>query len=286
MNKNQILLPKIYGYTIDTMTSECTTKIGKFRIKTSDSNIYVGGITYCVNIKINTDTADLFWLETAKGGCELSNKKISGDDTIYMVDLAFSILRDKYPHISTVNLLDDSGFTWRDSRGRPYKVNFLKGYVLLHQKTWYEDKFGATINNDSIYKIYKEKINNFTDPSKKPDKFNFMNPDTQALLEPLYNKTDTWKEFIDLFIKEHNDNKYKLMFDWYRNAIYTIMNGYEINQDWKIVLSARPYISCIDTKQIGGLKSKINTRKKHNFTFSRYNTLEPYYHNAYEVYSK
>jgi hypothetical protein len=44
----------------------------------------------------------------------------------------------------------------------------------------------------------------------------------------------------------------------------------EINQDWKIDISKRPYIECI---QSGG---KNKTRKNRRITFSNYKKVEPF----------
>ena len=276
--------------------SACVTTFGKFRIKIDDSNIHVGGKTFCVNIALNRDnTATLYWLKTDEGGCELNNKDIRGNTTIQMTDLAFSLLRKYYPNYDKyVTLLDDSGFSWKDSRGKKYKTNFLKGYLLLHRKTWYEDKFNAVMCNPDIYSEYRKKAdNNFDDPSKKPDTFNFINPSVKEKLEPLYRDTRTWGEFINKFVEKYGNEKYYLMYDWYRYAIYTIFDGMEINQDWKIDISKRPYIECeammmssLSRTGGGGEFSKTVKRKRQRqrqrqqqqkaTTFSKYHRLEPF----------
>jgi hypothetical protein len=207
----------------------------------------------------------LYWLKTDQGGCELNEKEIRGQATIKMIDLAFSLLRNQHPDRTIVTLLDDSGFSWKDTSGRSYKTNFLKGYL---QKTWYEDKFNAVMCNPEIYRIYREKADhNFDDPSKKPVTFDFMNSEVKVILEPLYLEANTWREFINKFVEKHGENKYKLMYDWYRSAIYSIFDGMEINQNWKIDISERHHIEC--TKQGG-------TRKQWRVSFSGYLRLEPF----------
>jgi hypothetical protein len=249
----------------------CQTDFGKFKIKI-DNNINVGGKTFCVNIALYESEPTLYWLKTEDGGCELTDKEIRGDNTVKMVDLAFSLLRKYYPKRGNwVTLLDDSGFSWKDSKGKKYKTNFLKGYVLLHQTTWYEDKFNAVICDSTIYSNYRKKAEaNFKDPLKKPETFDFMNTDAKEKLEPLYKSSKTWDEFIEKIKKTYNDEKYKLIYSWYRQAIYIIFDGMEINQDWKIDISKRPYIECI---QNGG---KNKTRKNQRITFSKYKKLEPF----------
>lgn len=268
----------------------CKTQFGKFRIKLEDKNIYVGGRNFCVNIVLNEFDTQLYWLKTEEGGCELNEKEIRGDNTIKMVDLAFSLLRIQPPRLnslynrlddykrkyyqnikrSEVLLLDDSGFTWKNTKkDKKYKTNFLKGYLLIHRKTWYEEKFNAVMCNPEIYLKYREKANkNFDDPSKKPETFNFINSEAKEKLEPLYKKSTTWGEFINKFVGKYDKEKYKLMYEWYRYAIYIIFDGVEINQDWKIDISKRPYIEC-------GLEGG-KTRKNRRITFSNYNRLEPW----------
>ncbi len=255
----------------------CDTSFGSFNVKKSESSIAVGGTKICVNINIFNNDGELYWLGTKDGGCELHGSTIKGDNTIKMTDLAFTIVKLYKPHVKTIRLIDDSGFTWRESNGRPYKVNFLKGYLLLHQNTWYEEKFGAIMQNHDEYSLYLKRKQNFYDPLKKPKVFNFNNDEVRKILEPIYNETNTWKEFIDKFIKLHDSDKYKLMYDWYRNAIYTIFDNHDIDQYWEIDISKRPNITCNcnATNKKGGQRKSIKNRNK---IFDKYIRFETHTH--------
>lgn len=251
------------------MEYNCVSDVGKFRIGLKNDNINVGGRNFCVNIILRPSDTLLYWLKTDEGGCELNEKDIHGKDTVSMVDIAFSLVRKDHPERTTIHLLDDSGFSWTDKRGRKYRTIFLKGYLLIHGKTWYEDKFNAVMCDADIYKKYREKADrNFDDPSKKPATFDFINKEVCEKLDPLYKSSNTWREFIHKLLEVYNDEKYIMMYDWYRNAIYAIFDGMEINQDWKIDITHRPNIEC---KKImtGGNK----TRKR---LFSKFRKLEPF----------
>ena len=252
--------------------NQCLTNFGKFRVNIEEKNINVGGRNFCVNIVLNDKETTLYWLKTDEGGCEVNEKDIKGDLSVKMTDLAFSLLRKYYPERNNiVTLLDDSGFSWKDDRQRSYKTNFLKGYLLLHNKTWYEDKFKAVMCDPDIYKIYREKAdNNFNNPDKKPATFDFMNSEMNKILTPLYISTKTWREFIDKFVKNYGKEKYRMMYHWYRNAIYAIFDGMEINQYWKIDISKRSNIECIAAKNH---KGSSKTRKNWLLKFNR---LEPF----------
>jgi hypothetical protein len=250
----------------------CQTSFGRFKVKINDKNINVGGKTFCVNIVLYEKETSLFWLKTDEGGCELNEKEIRADKTVKMTDLAFSLLRKYYPERNTfITLLDDSGFSWKDKKGNKLKTIFLKGYLLMNRKTWYEEKFGAVMCDSDIYKIYRQKAdNNFDDPKNKPESFDFMDDAVKEKLDPLYKSSKTWGEFIQKIKDNYNDSKYKLIYNWYRKAIYFIFDGMEINQDWKIDISKRPYIEC--NPQGGGKR----TRKNRRISFSKYKRLEPF----------
>jgi hypothetical protein len=249
------------------MNGQCKTNFGKFRVKMDGNNINVGGRNFCVNIALYEKEACLYWLKTDAQGCELNEKDIRGENTVKMVDLGFSLLR-KYYQYNYVTLLDDSGFSWKDKRDRVYKTNFLKGYLLLHGKTWYEDKFNAVMCDSDIYTLYRQKASNFNDPSKKPATFNFMNEEVRQKLEPLYISSNTWREFIDKFVRLYGEDKYKLMYDWYRSAIYIIFDGMEINQNWKIDLLSRPYIECVQEGGFGKTRKSRSFRRLEPFIWS------------------
>ena len=255
-------------------TKVCTTDFGRFKIKVDSQNIAVGGKNFCVNIALRDDETSLYWLGTEDGGCELNDKLIKGPNTVRMVDLAFSLLRQYYPDRTIVTLFDDSGFSWRGKKNKKFKIQFLNGYLLLHRKTWYEEKFNAKMINSDSYKEYRYKADhNFDDPTKKPAVFDFIDPEAKQLLTPIYQQTNTWGEFIDEMVKKYDNTKYFLMYEWYRNAIYHIFDGIEIHHKWKIDVTQRPIISCNTITQNGGKK----TRKRHNITFSNYDRIEPFY---------
>jgi hypothetical protein len=251
--------------------SICVTALGddekgngprwRFRVKVEPQQIQVGGRNYCVNIALRAHDTYLTWLSTDEGGCELDEKTIRGENTIRMVDLAFSLVRQHHPERTIVTLLDNSGVSWEGPRRRKFKVNFLGGYLLLHRKSWYEEKFGATMENDERYAIYRQMADHhFDDPAKKRDNFSFGSAEKE--LSPLYQESRTWGEFLEKFIAKYAKRKYEMMYDWYRQAVYDIFDGLEINQNWKIDIQRRPMYRCL--AQEGG---RGKTRKRRSPTY-------------------
>jgi hypothetical protein len=245
---------------------ECKTEFGRFRVKVEPNNIFVGGARFCVNMVLEPDVTWLNWLSTDEGGCELDDISIRKERTVQMVDLAFSVLRTYFPGRTIVTLMDGSGYSWNGARQTKNKINFVNGYVVLYGKTWYEDRFGATMVNPERYQAYREQVAiGFDDPSRKPEGFSFGRNNE---VEPLYKESNTWSEFIEKFKATYPDDKYKRMLDWYRKAVFYILNGMEIDQTWVIDISQRPMYSC---KWTGGRRTR---RIKRRFTFSSYHPIQ------------
>ena len=248
-------------------TRECTTSFGRFRIKVEPTNIFVGGTRYCVNMVLEPEITWLNWLSTDEGGCEMGGAMIRKERTVQMVDLAFTILRTYFPERTVITLMDGSGYSWTGARQTKNKINFVNGYVVLYGKTWYEDRFGATMLNPERYQAYREQVAiGFDDPSRKPEGFSFGR---NSEVEPLYKESATWREFIEKFKATYQDDKYKHMLDWYRKAVFYILNGMEVDQTWVIDLSQRPKQS-YEWVHSGGRK----TRRSRRFTFSSYRPIQ------------
>ena len=271
----------------------CSTNFGRFRIKIDDTSVRVGGGNYCVNIALKGALTELSWLSTAEGGCELDGVKIHGQDTIKMVDLAFSLLRKYYPERNSILLLDDSGISWPGPRRTKIKINFIKGYLLLHRKTWYEEKFDARMVKEEAYTRYRHMVdNNFDDPTKKPEEFDFGS--ASDVLTPLYRDSRTWGEFLKKFINQvDNTKKYEMMYDWYRHAILYIFEGEDINQYWKIDVTVRPFYECNSPLKTGGRYTRHQRRatrlKNRVKPFSAFHPIGPYQYkprNEMKEYSK
>jgi hypothetical protein len=238
----------------------CTTPFGRFRVKVTPTNISVGGSIYCVNIAIKPSEILLHWLSTESGGCSLDHKIIHGTDTIRMVDLAFSLLQQYFPSRHIVTLFDGSSINIKDVHGKNIKLYLLPAYFFLYGKTWYEDKFGATILYPNIHITYRQLVeNNYNNPDKKPAVFDYFGSANDEL-QPLYQSSSTWREFAEnIKLRYPGPEKYKMISEWYRRAVSIILDGMELNHDWQIDIHLRPFHPCI-TLEGGG---KRNTRRRY-----------------------
>ncbi len=249
------------------------TKVGNFKVKYDFNTIFVGGKKYCITLANRNTYGYLDRLETENGECELDGKQIRRDNTIHMTDLAFTIIKEINPTIQIVTFIDDSHITYMDNN-KKNGVLLLSAYVLLYQKTYYEQKFNATMQDAEKYKEYVQlRTKGFNDPSMKPPTFDFLDTEIQYKLEPLYKATNTWYSFIELLKLTYKDtNIYKMIRPWYRHALHIIFQGVDITQFWQIDITNRPIIQYtrIEKKNTKYNLTRGGKRKSRRISFSAY----------------
>lgn len=255
------------------MNCNVKTDIGTFRVKIEDDfdvnfetrkQIQTG---YRVGIGGNKDTCVFL---TVKNGCNigtLHNLRIRGlmceTTGIHMMNLFFTIIKEKLPFIKYIDLDDDSEFPCKINTTTTYGVSLALYELAFHQSTWYERHFGAELSNAVLKSLYI-KDGFFV---KKPVVYDFKHPDLNKELKPFYEKTNTWKEFFDLLYVTYKE-KCKLLLPWYKDAVRSIMGNTSFaNQSWRIDLS-NPKLKKISyeiVKTGGSYNKKTRKSKKINY---------------------
>jgi hypothetical protein len=261
--------------TTNPMTRE-TTKIG--------ITLSVGGKNTCVFIKVPDykDTAHLTNLKTKDGGCELTDKKISGENTIGMVNLAFTIIREICPHIKYIKLEDKSDFTCVFENGMKVGISMIYYEFAFYQESYYQKRFGAYLKDTTLRELYNERIKGFNE--KLPTYFSFNNKDLDVILTPIYLQSNTWKDFFQKLYTM--PNVCQIMFPWYRDAMTEIFKGVSFErQTWVIDMYNNPKLFDVEyTKlNVGGRKSRKNIVYKYDIYNSDEYIEKPFYEDIYNM---
>lgn len=264
------------------------TKYGTFRVTINIDNkinldtrtqtrkgqlLSVGGKNTCVflNIPDSGDTVHLTNLKTKDGDCELTGKKISGQDTIGMVNLAFTIIKKIAPNIKYIKLEDKSDFACEFDNGLIVGISMIVYEMLIHQESYYEKRFGAYLLNDTMRSLYEKSKSGFLD--KPPESFSFNNSDLEVIFRPIYNESKTWKEFFDKI--KNMPNLCQKLYPWYRTAIKHIFNNISFErQDWIIDLENSPKLFNVEFTEINGQYGgkRCKTRKQISYNYDIYNS--------------
>jgi hypothetical protein len=232
------------------------------------SVLNVGGeFDKCVNLTFHAEgsprstEAILSWAEVINKSCTTDSQAIKGDATVKMVQLACTILRDIAPYVTWISLSDMSFFMCDTPEGKR-KVALPPFHIAFHDKTWYEDKFHATLLDPHDHQRYRECVQALhTDP--KPGRFEFINDRLTEILSPLYTSSATWKEFFTLIEKHYPRDKCAIVYPWIESALSHVFkeNGggdLYVGKDWKIDLKPIPKIHYYEVdpkkKHGGGLR--------------------------------
>jgi len=238
------------------------TDIGSFQIKiTNRDYISIGTKNNCVQIGYNhkTTTANLDWLGTEKGGCEINDKQIHGNDTVKMANLGFTILKQLYPNVNPIiSLRDSSKFTCRLPDNNIISMSSMIFFLLLKGETYYQSRFKATLKYTESEPSYENFIKSWKSPVDKS--YDFRNEDLNKKLQPLLSESNSWEDFFKKMYSNFERNCCILMHSWYLD-IYGFLAKQPIHSDWTIDISNQPLIEYSITSR----NSRNYTRKSFEY---------------------
>lgn len=253
------------------------TSVGHFRIeKMTNLHPYsgayqyeilrVGGKKFCIFIKFNRNTpreAELQWLITNEGGCELTGKEIRGSATQHLLYLTITILRTIIPTVRVLKLLDNSKIPCVVSVNNSQTVYLDKYYFMLYGSTWYERMFSAFPMGEVTRNTYKQKQEKYTDPKYKPQTFDFRNHDLDKLLSPIFATSSTWAEFGQRMSETYSP-ACSYLYPWYLHAVASIMDNEAFPEHWGIDATKTPAIAYKRLTN-GGRRRNHTTKKVTNY---------------------
>lgn len=267
----------------DKETYTIKSSVGSFRVEKDISRQYngsyncdllkVGGKNFCItfSFKRQNTFAELQWLLTDKGGCELTNIAIKGKYTVHLFHLSINILKTYLPSLTHIELLDNSKFSCIMPNNKIQTIQLNYYYYLLKGSTFYDNKFGAYPKDPIERERYIYNKNLY--PTKIiTESFDFINDDLQNMFGPLLSSSTTWKEFIDKLSNKLNNklnNKLPIMPSlcqylqvWYYKASLILTGGISLPSYWIIdTFKTISYEKITFAK--GGFAKKTRSNKKY-----------------------
>lgn len=186
--------------------------------------------------------------------------------TVYMIKCMFQFIRS-FTIFEKVKKfeLDDMSHIYCDKDNITYEETTIprRGtirlglpffYIAYHQKTWYEEKFGAKLvdTNGETYKKYinyRQKMENFNKPLVM-DFITFagrfgLNSEQYYELEPLYNSATSYADFF----QKIDTNKCNILYNWIEGFVRHILEGTFESTSWVIDINdiePIPFINIIE----------------------------------------
>ena len=225
------------------------------------SIINVGGTKYCVqvNAPLEGTIANLMRLESGSN-CSLDSVLVKGQKTKEMAYLAITLSKEFFPNILQYKLQDSAKFECIFPDGKSYFMNMTLFELAFEQTAYYESRYGARLLNPNDQETYKASLDNFDNPSKKPDYFTFINDSIQVELAILYSKTSTWKEFFSEIKRVYKERRCQYVAPWLKYALLCIFHDFKIEgQTWIFDIDENQIIS-YKKLQEGGKKTRNNKK--------------------------
>ncbi len=226
--------------------------------------IRVGGKkSDCVFIQVPMNSVvGQFTRLDAMDGCTLDFPySVGGEKTVEMVKLAMTIAKETNPQLQSLTLQDSASFPCKLSNGKYYRVNSTDYDMFFYKQSYYEKRYGATLINPTLRKLYEETIPNFSNPDNKSVEFDFLEPTLQEQLDSVYKQTTTWKEFADAISEIWPEKKCTVVYIWLKTALSRICNSVSFaGQDWEITLSDKNMVK-YEILQKGGKRTRKNINR-------------------------
>ena len=179
------------------------------KYETSKSiNLYIGGhVKWCIQcdiIKSDNVIQPIGYLNQVRYDikCSLEHSFVKGIDTKQIIYFTVQYIKDKYPEVKGLIFSDLSTRVCDNN----VDVNLAVMTYLYSEQTWYEKNFGAYIApmSETEYNIIRNEIRKTKDNKNKVS-WEVMSETitnegtkmTDAYLEELYNKSNSWREFFE-----------------------------------------------------------------------------------------
>jgi hypothetical protein len=195
--------------------------------------------------------------------CSLEGNFTKGIDTKKLIHIFLSIIKNNYPHVSRIQLIDAS--TKACDNGSEVSLSNML-YVRKGQ-TWYESHFSAFMDpsytkrfDDAVVRFNKSKINMSWKVFKGYIQGSLMLSETS--MKNQYEQSKTWQEFFNWIATKLGDSKFcEFVSPWLNNFMFLKM-GFNFSM-------ASYYIPLITYKPVLYTTHKFNEANKRRFTIKR-----------------
>jgi hypothetical protein len=149
-----------------TVTGDVHTYIGKFEKVISDCDNYtitLGGkdascVVFGTRCEKGAQVTEMYLDRVEYNSkCAKNEDLIRKTGTMDMVHTALWFVKDLFPSLKKVTLMDDSHIECF-VRGRKYKLPLAQDYIIKENKTWYQDKFNAELPKE-LAEMFQKSLN-------------------------------------------------------------------------------------------------------------------------------
>lgn len=215
------------------------TPYSTYNIVVNNNNIYLGGERYvCVQVSAKELYVD------SDANCHInSNFPVDIKKGTDMIRALLFFLKNEYPHLCTIKLIDTSS--------NPTCGSLSSYYIAFNSDhtTWYEHDFKAYLEDSDIMKAYEKRKTLFFSQSEKENNSDIvgfllrdkLNQQDANNIIKIYNTSSTYDDFFKSIKKAYDNNHCPVIKPWLHNFIKDIMQfKFIYGQEWIITCENNP----------------------------------------------
>lgn len=257
VSKNNKNSKKIFIITI----FECKTSI---TIYIGSSNIYCVDCQLLKNINTGIPYTGILTKARWDTECSIDNYFKKGNDSILIIKLLLSYIKNNYPTVNDIIFTDMSTKECDDKSS----VNLASMKVFTDGKTWYETHFDVKMGE--IYKELYDKMK--IQANKIKSELHFDNFMGYAIIDKLgiekeelkkiYNEATTWQDFFSQIRDKIGVSKYCIWLgtgNWFDNFVCTTLKFNTLSLQF--IFEPKEYITYSTNEYTGG---RHTTMKKYS----------------------
>ena len=232
--------------------------------------IYIGNSRiYCIDVqllkKVNGEFYDQGHLTKIRWDrvCSLNDNFEKGTDSVMILKLILTYIFNTYP-IKSMTFTDLSTKECDDGS----KINLAALKYLTVGKTWYEDNFGASIDESSsvfysslLKQLTTKKLNTTWEQLRGYIPMKSI-PIEESKLQELYEKAGTWQEFFNPILQELGKSRLcKIFSPWFDTFVMGFLRMNYISLVYVLPIKDYGIRYTLSDYPQGGMRSKGKSRR-------------------------
>lgn len=199
--------PYKYHVLVKTMTVRGGPYTVGFRLGATNKGCVSMTLNYYNDNTLHISSIDYY------ATCSVSGRLARGEGTRHMINTSLTYMLDRYgPDIRHITVEDASKVPCKMDGGRVENVMLMYSYIAVTGKTWYENRFGAFVQNGAMRELYRKGIARLNDDAFKESVS--LPPTAPAEVHAMYEGARTVAAFFSALQKAYGARFCFMTYGW------------------------------------------------------------------------
>ncbi len=178
--------------------------IYKASVNYESGTIVIGG-SYDKCLNMSFKNSETLYIDHVQSEPECSfDYEMKNGESVALIKASIQFCKELFPAIKFIDLYDASKIecgvskSTKPPRSRAKPLSLPHLYIANYGKTWYEAQFSAKINDEALYKTYRDRVSILSSPIEMP--FSVFEKDVSveqaSFLKPYFETAISWNMFF------------------------------------------------------------------------------------------